>query len=245
MAPRNINPKNKQANFYWEKFNLNNSNTRWILKKIRESFAKYIPPNSKVLEIGCGTGNILTYIAKTKNCKCYGIDISPLSQKLVSFFEKERKTKVNFLLGDAFNLPFKNNFFDVVYSEGVIEHFSPKKTEKLIKEHIRVCKRGGLIIISVPNKYNLPHTLWKAIVGKKYKHYPERSYSINELKKILEKNNTKIIAQDGIAWQQGFAHWRIIKKIIYLIKYLPHDIFPSTIRSYIGFECMAIASKNG
>lgn len=236
--------ENKGIDWKWEDLRFFSKNTSWFLRRAKETFSQYVPKHSKVLEIGCGTGNILTYLAKEKHCDSYGIDISPNAKIAMSIFEKERNVRVKFKVADGFNLPFKDNYFDVVYSEGVIEHFSSEKTKKMVLEHIRVCKKKGIIIISVPNKYNLPLTIAKWVLGKKYPHYPERSYTINELKEILLGCNTKIISQDGFAWQQGFAFWRIIKKLIYLIKYFPDKSLSPFIRSYIGHECMVIVKKS-
>jgi len=113
----------------------------------------------------------------------------------------------------------------------------------MVLEHVRVCRKGGLIIISVPNKYNFPLTIAKKIMAERYPHYPEKSFTINELKDLIEKCGAKTISQDGFAWQQGFAFWRIIKKLIYLMRYLPDKSLNPKIRSYIGHECMVIAKK--
>jgi len=45
--------------------------------------------------------------------------------------------------GDGFSLPFKDESFDVVYSEGVIEHFPIDRSTQMIREHARVCRTGG------------------------------------------------------------------------------------------------------
>jgi len=233
----------KKVDWDWNKFNLDNSNTNWFMKRVRETFALHIPDTSKVLEIGCGTGNILTYLAQVKDCNCYGIDISKDSEKIIKMFETKRNVKINFKIGDGFNVPFQNDFFDVVYSEGVIEHFDDENIENMIKEHIRVCKMGGLIIISVPNKYNIPLTIIKKIMAERYPHYPEKSFTINELKVLMEKCGTEVIAQDGFAWQQGFAFWKFIKNIIYFIKFIPDKFLSPKVRSYIGHECLVVGKK--
>lgn len=234
---------NKIVNWGWDEFKFNNPNTNWFLKRVRESFAKYIKPGSKVLEIGCGSGNILTFVAKDKNCDCYGIDISPESERIIKYFEKNRNTKVNFKVGDGFNIPYQDNNFDVVYSEGVIEHFDDSKIIEMINEHIRVCKVNGIIIISVPNKFNIFLTIGKKIMGKGYPHYPEKSYTIFELKDLVESCGVKVVGIDGFAWQQGLAFWKIIKKSIYILKFLPDKLLSPKIRSIIGHECMIIAKK--
>lgn len=233
----------KKVDWHWDTFNFKSSNTNWYLKSVRECFAKYIPSKSKVLEIGCGTGNILTHLSSVKKCQSYGIDLSSDALKVIKKYEKMRNTKVHFKVGDGFSVPYKANSFDCVYSEGVIEHFPDTEIIKMVKEHVRVCKRGGRVIISVPNKYNLPLSIAKFFLKEKYPHYPEKSHSIDELTAIVKKCGLTSIAQDGFAWQQGFAFWRFIKKIIYVIKFLPDKSLPPLLRSYIGHQCLIVAIK--
>ena len=52
---------------------------------------------------------------------------------------------------DARNLPFSDEIFDEVLSKHVIEHFSWRETETILKEWVRVLKKGGKISIQCPN----------------------------------------------------------------------------------------------
>ena len=51
-------------------------------------------------------------------------------------------------IGDARYLPFPDNTFDLVYSLGVVEHFTGM--EKAIAEHARVVRKGGHVLITTP-----------------------------------------------------------------------------------------------
>jgi len=232
-----------KVDWHWNAFDFSNKNTNWFMQRVRETFADYVPSGSKVLEIGCGTGHILTYVSKVKNADAYGIDLSPEAEKVVNQFEEKNGSKVHFMVGDGFAVPYPENSFDVVFSEGVIEHFTVDETRKMVEEHVRVCKKNGLVIISVPNKYNIFLTLSKMVLGKKYAHYPERSYTIAELRQLVEGCGTEVIAVDGFAWQQGFAHWRFVKKMISVFRFFPDKFFSSNIRSLIGHECLVVAKK--
>ncbi len=211
----------KKVEWSWDEFEKRlNSNTRWFMERVGESFAQYVPEGASVLEIGCGTGNILTYVAKEKNAQATGLDIAPEAESVVHAFAKKRGVEVTFTVGDGFDVPFPDNSFDIVLSEGVIEHFTDEETKKMVQEHVRVCKPGGAVLISVPNKWNIPLTLSKAVLGTKYPHHPEKSYSVRELSELISTCGATPTVLDGFAWQQGFAHWRIVKKAIYIFKYL-------------------------
>jgi SAM-dependent methyltransferase len=101
--------------------------------------------NLKVLDIGCGTGETLTFLQSyLKSPTLYGIDNSPTAIK----FAKSRGHK-NILKVNAKNLPFKANTFDYILLLDVIEHL--KDDIAILKEAKRVLKKTGKIIITAPS----------------------------------------------------------------------------------------------
>jgi SAM-dependent methyltransferase len=118
----------------------------------------------------------------------------------LSFFSQQHGVKVEAIKGDGFSLPFKDKSFDVVYSEGVIEHFPTDYAIAMVKEHARVCRPGGLVLVSVPNKFALVHSLTKLLLGKKFLFYPENSFSTFELSSLMTKAGLTIATRDGFAF---------------------------------------------
>jgi len=99
-----------------------------------------------VLDIGCGTGNILR-LAKSYFNKCYGLDISV---KLLS--ELKRRENVFYLTaGEASYLPYKSNKFDLVTLNGVLHHIIHHRP--VFKEIQRVTKIGGILYIDHDPNY--------------------------------------------------------------------------------------------
>ncbi|MFH0874385.1 MAG: class I SAM-dependent methyltransferase [archaeon] len=86
-----------------------------------------IKKKDKLLDVGCATGNSF----KSINCDCYGIDPS------IRLLEKCQK-KVRLYLGRAEDLPFPDNYFDIVISITAIHNFANVKAG--IKEMKRVGK---------------------------------------------------------------------------------------------------------
>lgn len=98
------------------------------------------------LDIGCGRGE---FIKGFMNCgvEGYAVDQSSAASK----YCPEAELRISDIENDG--IPFPNNFFDVVYSKSVIEHFH--YPERLIKEIYRVLKPGGLVITLCPSwEYN-------------------------------------------------------------------------------------------
>ena len=106
---------------------------------------KYLPSNSKVLEAGCGLGQFV-YSLKKNNYDSYGIDYANKTVKLIN----KNFPKLNVKYGDVENIPFEKNFFDGVWSIGLIEHFY-YDNEKFLSEASRVIKVGGYFFLSFPN----------------------------------------------------------------------------------------------
>ena len=100
------------------------------LKKIA-LIQKYLKPKQtdRLLDVGCGTG--LT--TEPWDCMRYGADPA---QKLLD--KARKKDKIHYVLAEAENLPFPDDFFDIVISITAIQNF--RDIEKGLKEIKRVGK---------------------------------------------------------------------------------------------------------
>lgn len=107
----------------------------------------------KVLEIGSGAGAHSALFSK------HGAEITSLDLTYERVISTQKKLEIvddlksSFVLqGDAENLPFEENFFDIVYSNGVLHH--TPDTEKTIQEVLRVLKPGGKAVIMLYAKHS-------------------------------------------------------------------------------------------
>ena len=106
-----------------------------------------IGKDSKVLMVGCRTGFTACYLAKKFGCTVMGVDIAEVSiNKAKERAEKENLgDKVEFCIGDAYDLQFKSNTFDVVMTE-FVSQFLDK--DIAFREFVRVLKPGGYVGIN-------------------------------------------------------------------------------------------------
>ncbi|SCZ02348.1 class I SAM-dependent methyltransferase [Alkaliphilus peptidifermentans] len=105
----------------------------------------HIDKNTYVVDIACGKGTTSIYLAENYGCKVVGIDIS---EELILDAKTLAKRKgvehlVNFYVGDALDLPFSDNTFDVAISQAMLVLVNDKK--KSIEESVRVVKSNGYI----------------------------------------------------------------------------------------------------
>jgi SAM-dependent methyltransferase len=210
--------------------------------------AKYVPSNSKILEVGAGGSHTLGALAGRLNCKAYGIEPDRDGIMKTRQLAAAERGEVEMVCGDGFCLPFADGEFDVVYSLGLIEHFHSEQSGDMVAEHQRVCKPEGLVIVAVPNYLNLPHTLRKLILGKNYEYYPERSYTPRKLRKLLTSRGLRVIAMDGLLPLWGLAmisgSWRFIAVLdrLGISKKLNH-LKNADWRANLGFMTYAVAQK--
>jgi len=102
---------------------------------------------NRFLDIGCGVGWALKYCFN-KGLKCFGFDISI---KAIGLTKKNLNPEIEILVADGKKVPFADETFDFVSSLGTIEHFS--SPAKGLEEIERVTKKGGQILLVVPNSY--------------------------------------------------------------------------------------------
>jgi len=97
----------------------------------------------KVLDLGCGEGNSeAKFKAYPHNINWYGLDIEESPE-----VNSRTKTGEKFYTFNGINIPFADNYFDVIYSNQVFEHV--RHPETLLQEINRVLKPGAYFIGSV------------------------------------------------------------------------------------------------
>ncbi|MCX7880087.1 MAG: class I SAM-dependent methyltransferase [Ignavibacteria bacterium] len=106
----------------------------------------------KVLDVGCGTGNFSLKLAKLK-CIVTGIDISTKMLEIAQHKAKKENLNIEFLNGNAENLPFEDNFFDSALSVATFEFID--NPQKALNEIFRVTKPNGKIVIGFINRQSL------------------------------------------------------------------------------------------
>ena len=105
-----------------------NDNKQSILEKgdrnlLARKFKKFIGFKKKVLEVGCGTGQLSIYFSLGTNNKIVGFDPTIQSLNLAKdFADKNEITNIEFVNADIFDDVLERDYFDFIWCNGVLHH---------------------------------------------------------------------------------------------------------------------------
>ena len=106
-----------------------------------------LQPGMKVLDIGSGVGGPARTLASENGCQVVGIDITDEFVKAATMLTNKAQLsdKVSFQTGNALDLPFDDESFDVVWSQNTMMNIEDK--DAFINEAVRVVRTEGILVI--------------------------------------------------------------------------------------------------
>jgi SAM-dependent methyltransferase len=104
---------------------------------------------ARVLEVGGGGSRVLPYLRRRFGYEVFGSDFSFKGCRLLRANLALQGVDGGVICEDLFRSSLRSDWFDVVYSVGLIEHFDD--TRPVIIEHLRVLRPGGHLVLIVPN----------------------------------------------------------------------------------------------
>jgi 2-polyprenyl-3-methyl-5-hydroxy-6-metoxy-1,4-benzoquinol methylase len=159
------------ANFYnvepFPSYEKDESIDRFKEKGDKNIFIKnlkdFIGFNKKILEVGCGTGQVSNYLAIGTNSEVYGIDLAVNSLKLaVNFSKKNNINNTFFCNADLFDDIFKEKSFDLIYCSGVLHH--TKNPKEGFVRIVSLLKDNGYVVLGLYNRYGRLWTKLKKVI---------------------------------------------------------------------------------
>lgn len=152
--------KSEEIKDFYKEYDDRISSKRWKSKYPLRSYVHEMQYQSvlakvgkgiKVLDAGCGDG-VLSLMMAEKGAIVTGVDLSLPNIDACKKRAKDKNLKsvISFSIGDAENLPFPDNSFDLVVSSHVLEHLPD--FDKGLREVMRVTKKRA--IIAIPTIFN-------------------------------------------------------------------------------------------
>lgn len=183
----------KGLNFFGKKFAEGQKNA---VKRFLEK--ENLSKDARILDFGCGSGRTLKMFRNLGYFNSIGADVSPNSMRLCEkngfvkgkdiFLTKEEGTK------------FKDKRFDIVFADGVLEHF--EDFSPIVKEMCRISKK--YVLITQPNHFSIYGKLLRKM-GRKPVH--EYTYRIGDFEKAFVKNDFKLIRFSRFNFRE---HWALL-----------------------------------
>lgn len=206
-----INPRpeeNEMQSYYPDTYRPHKRRT----KIVAFHYTEPARPEKRVLDVGCGSGELLESIAeREKNTALYGVDIDEraVAASCASGFPV--------IHGTIFDAHYPDSYFDEIHMIHMLEHAQDPKA--VLREAARILKPAGVLRIEVPNFRSIS----RIIFGNKWKRLdaPRHLYHFTPrtLRMLLNQNGFSHILISGIAspkyFLQSFAFWRQGKKQSY------------------------------
>jgi ubiquinone/menaquinone biosynthesis C-methylase UbiE len=125
-----------------------------LVYSLLTSFLKSDLTGKTILETGSGTGRVSLRLAK-EGANVVLLDVSRDALNSSKRIFKNCLLSGDYVLADLSNLPFQDCGLDVVWSSGVLEHFSQTELDTIIDKLLAIIKKDGTLVAIVPNKHAL------------------------------------------------------------------------------------------
>jgi SAM-dependent methyltransferase len=183
----------------WNGFWQNNTDSRftrlsWSKQRIINVVNPYLDNGLVVLDAGSGSGFFSRFFTD-QGCKTYSLDYS---EKALDITRRQTDNRSEaYLCMDLMNKDFADGYsdtFDLVFTDGLFEHFTPSDQDQIFKHFKIVKKKSGVIVTFVPNKYSF----WTLIRPLFMPGISEKPFRLNGLQTLYRRNECNIIESGGV-----------------------------------------------
>jgi methionine biosynthesis protein MetW len=166
-------------------------------RKDIELIGELVPPGSRVLDLGCGNGELLAYLRDTRQCTGYGVEIADTN---VLACTQRGVNVIQLNLEDGLAI-FEDQSFDVVLQLDTMQHL--RHTERLLRETARVGRVG---VVSFPNFAHWPNRL-RVATGRMpvTKTLPYQWYDTPNIRVGTYTDCEVLLRKDGFQVLDGFG----------------------------------------
>lgn len=238
------------------RFSVEKAEKSLVWASIRDSLGGVNINSLHAIEIGAGAGTISAVFAR-HGAQVTVLDYSREALNVSTALFESFGLKHESIMSDALNLPASLlGRFDVAMSLGLAEHFENEDRTRIIRAHFDLLRPGGLVVLTVPNRFCLPYRMWKArreALGK-WHFGMELPYSRGEIASICRALGVTDFHITGSSFLASldfvfpFARWKrsIEKRILKDRRFDSHRIVQeqtSFIGAHLGYALVLIARK--
>lgn len=217
-----------------------------FIDEIKMDYIKpYLPQKGTILEVGAGSGRLLTRIGleHKDTYRLIGVDYSPSSVEIIKANIDQHKLHGISVCGDVRALRIEENSIDMVCSGGLLEHFNISEINKVLCELARVLKPGGFFYADiVPRK----RSLCRPIIRKDAGGY-ESNFTIDTWRLMLNHAGfLNIYIFSGLVLPPNFYNrWTSNHRINFMYKHKDFikSLDNTLISNILGFAFFVFAKK--
>jgi len=188
-------------------------------RKDMELIASLVPEGSRVLDLGCGSGDLLAHLSQHRRCSGYGIEIADAN---VLACTQRGVNVIQLNLEEGLAL-FEDQSFDVVLQLDTLQHL--RNTEKMLQETARV---GRIGIVAFPNFAHWPNRLsimrgrmpvTKVLPYQWYDTPNIRVTTFADFEVLARKQGLQILDAFGIQGGAPVRHWPNLRASVAVFKF--------------------------
>jgi SAM-dependent methyltransferase len=165
----------------------------------------------RVLEVGAGSGRDSVTLAEA-GATAILLDYSMASLEVARGVATRAGRPVHLVRADALRMPFRDASIDVVFHQGLLEHF--RDPLPLLRENVRVLAPDGILLVDVPQRFHLYTVLKHCLiaVGRWFAGW-ETEFTIGELEGLMREAGVTVTRRYG-SWMVPGLLYRSIRVVL-------------------------------
>lgn len=209
-----MSPRRESRREHWDRF--------WSAQPVGEVYesvgavhaelARHLDPTGRrVLEVGAGSGRDSLYLAE-RGAQVTVLDYAEaaLATTRQALAGREPAGRVQLVRGDALHLPFPDASFDILFHQGLLEHF--RDPLPLLRENLRVLAPGGILLVDVPQRWHYYTAVKRVLIAlDRWFAGWECSFSPRELEGLLSGLGCELVCTYA-SWAEPGLPYRALRK---------------------------------
>ncbi|MDO8602963.1 MAG: class I SAM-dependent methyltransferase [Candidatus Omnitrophota bacterium] len=165
----------------------------WSKKRITGIVSRYLRPGMDILDAGCGAGFFSSYFI-SRDCNVHSLDYSEKALSIAkNATDNKSRMYINADILKTGALAMLDIKFDIIFTDGLLEHYSIENQDAIIRNMKSVKKEQGYIIDFAPNRISLWNIIRPFVMN-----IEERPFTMSEFVSLHKRNGLSVVASGGI-----------------------------------------------